>query len=71
MQTNSVGDTICAKKAAALLGCSTWTLYEHCKAGKIPHFRLGRHLRFRRSTIEAWLAECEAKSLSSLNKRLL
>ena len=65
MNVTPVGDIICAKQAAALLGCSPWTLYEHCKARAIPHIRVGRLLRFRRSTIDAWLAEREAESISA------
>jgi excisionase family DNA binding protein len=47
-----------------LIKCSTWTLYEWCKRGVVPHIRVGRRLlRFRRSTLEAWLADREAQSL--------
>ena len=60
----AAGDTICAKQAADLIKCSTWTLYEWCKAGVVPHIRLGtRLLRFRRSTLETWLADRESMSL--------
>lgn len=61
--TDIITDTICAKQAASLIGCSTWTLYEYCKDGLIPHIRVGRLLRFRRSTLETWLTQCEAASL--------
>lgn len=62
--TQGSGDTICAKQAADLIKCSTWTLYEWCKGGVVPHIRVGsRVLRFRRSTLEAWLADREAKSV--------
>ena len=63
--TNTTGDILCAKKAAALIGCSTWTLYEYCKAGRIPHIRIGRMLRLRRSTVEAWLTDHETASLAT------
>lgn len=59
-------DTICAKKAAELLGCSTWLLYELAKSRRIPHVRIGRMLRFRRTTLQAWLAEREVQSVSDL-----
>lgn len=53
-----------AKQAASLLKVSCWTLYEYCKAGRIPHIRVGRMLRFRVSTIRSWLATLEADSIS-------
>lgn len=59
----TAGDVICAKKAAEIIGCSTWTLYEYCKARLIPHIRVGRLLRFRRSTIGTWLGDREAASI--------
>jgi excisionase family DNA binding protein len=65
LATQSPGDTICAKQAADLIKCSTWVLYEWCKRGVVPHIRVGtRILRFRRSTLEAWLDEREADSLN-------
>jgi excisionase family DNA binding protein len=62
-----VNDVICAKQAAQLIGCSTWSLYEYCKARTIPHIRIGRLLRFRRITVETWLAEREAESVKSVS----
>jgi excisionase family DNA binding protein len=31
-------------------------LYDLTHRNRIPHLKLGRHLRFRRSDLEAWLA---------------
>jgi excisionase family DNA binding protein len=51
---------LCAKEAASLLRVSTWYVYELAKAGELPCIRLGtRAIRFRRQTIEEWLARCE------------
>lgn len=57
-------DIICAKQAALVIGCSPWTVYDLCKAGVLPHVRIGRLMRFRRTTLEAWLSQREAASLS-------
>ena len=42
---SDVGDddvAICAKQAAPIIGCSTWYVYELCKTGQLPHYRVGR-----------------------------
>jgi excisionase family DNA binding protein len=61
-----VDDIICAKQAASLIGCSTWSVYEYCKAGIIPHIRIGGLLRLRRSTITKLMAKREAESVKSV-----
>jgi excisionase family DNA binding protein len=37
----------------------TWVL-ERARAGTIPHYRLGRYVRFRVSEVLAWVEECRA-----------
>jgi excisionase family DNA binding protein len=37
----------------------TW-VREHARAGTIPHYRLGRYVRFREAEVLAWLADCRA-----------
>ena len=51
------GRYLTAQEAAAYLGYAIGTLYNKCVAGEIPHLRLGRHLRFRHSDLDAWVAE--------------
>jgi excisionase family DNA binding protein len=47
---------ITAEDAAAHLGYAVGTLYNKIAAGEdIPHRKLGRHLRFRRSELNAWV----------------
>lgn len=47
---------ITAEDAAAHLGYAVGTLYNKIAAGEaIPHRKLGRHLRFRRSELDAWV----------------
>jgi excisionase family DNA binding protein len=38
-------------------------VYAETRAGRIPHLRLGRYVRYRRSTILAWERANEAGSL--------
>lgn len=34
-------------------------LYAECRAGRIPHLKIGSKLLFRRATIESWIQEQE------------
>jgi excisionase family DNA binding protein len=45
--------------AERLGGVSVKWVWAQSRAGKIPHVRLGRLLRYRPEKIEAWLAEIE------------
>ena len=45
-----------AAAAARYLSCSVSTIRRMVGRGEIPHFRLGKLIRFRRSEIDAWLA---------------
>jgi len=46
---------------AAFLRLRRSTLYELVRAGRVPHVRLGRHIRFERSEIARWLTEQHKK----------
>jgi len=41
------------------LGIKQKTLYAMVESGKIPHYRIGRLIRFRLNEIDAWLDECK------------
>ena len=43
---------------SAYLGIKIKTLYAKIEAGEIPHYRVGRLVRFRLDEINAWLEEC-------------
>ena len=45
-----------ARDAAAYLRCSVSTVRRLAHSGELPHYRLGRMVRFRRSEIDGWLA---------------
>lgn len=42
---------------AALLGVPSSWIYERTATGAIPHYRVGRYVRFRISEIDQWLAQ--------------
>lgn len=44
-------------EAAALLSVRTSWIYEAVRSGRLPHLRVGRHIRFTRSDLERWLSE--------------
>jgi excisionase family DNA binding protein len=43
-----------ADELARRLRVSTAWIYTETRAGRIPHVRLGRYVRYRRSAIAAW-----------------
>lgn len=48
-----------ADDVAAILGMTTDWVYREVRAKRLPHIRLGRYVRFRRESINAWLEACE------------
>jgi excisionase family DNA binding protein len=61
-ETRPQRETMTAKEAAALLGISTWLLYEMAKRKEVPHSKAGKRLLFRRQTLLAWLEQQEQAS---------
>jgi excisionase family DNA binding protein len=49
-----------ADEVAERLGMSRDWVYAEVRAGRIPHVRLGRYVRFRESSIADWVREIEA-----------
>ena len=47
---------VIAGEVAAYLRCSPSTVRRLVRRGQIPHYRLGKLVRFRLSEIERWLA---------------
>jgi excisionase family DNA binding protein len=54
-----------ADEVAAQLGVSKDWIYAECRAGRIPHVKLGRNTRFREEAIEDWLCEQEIACIRS------
>ncbi len=51
-----------ADEVARVLRVTRAWVYTETRARRIPHVRLGRYVRYRRSAVEAWVAELEAAS---------
>ena len=50
---------------AAFLGLSVRQAWHQCESKRLPIFKLGNIICARRSSIAAWLAECEAAARQS------
>lgn len=50
-----------AEELAERLRMTRAWVYAETRLGRIPHLRLGRYFRYRRCTIEAWIAGLEAR----------
>jgi excisionase family DNA binding protein len=48
-----------AEDVANYLGMRTDWVYREVRAGRLPHIRLGRAVRFRRESIDAWIESRE------------
>jgi excisionase family DNA binding protein len=42
--------------AAELLSVKVSWIYEACRSGRLPHIRVGKHLRFTRLDLECWVS---------------
>lgn len=51
-----------ADEVAALLQVTCSWVYAETRKRRIPHLRLGRYVRYRRSAIDAWIEEVERSS---------
>jgi excisionase family DNA binding protein len=49
-------------EAAAMLGVSAYTIRAMARDREIPALKLGRHWRFRRSSLERWIEDRERKA---------
>jgi excisionase family DNA binding protein len=63
------GSLLTADDVAAMLGMGTDWVYAQVRAGRIPHVRLGRYVRFREESIEAWIREMEHRATMNGGER--
>ena len=50
-----------AEEVADLLQVSKGWVYEQIRRDSMPHIRLGRYVRFRRSAVERWISSLEGR----------
>jgi len=53
------GRLLTADDVAGMLGMGTDWIYAQVRAGRIPHVKLGRCVRFRAESIEQWVRDHE------------
>jgi excisionase family DNA binding protein len=60
-------DLLTAEEVAELLRVSQAWVYAQTRGRRIPHIRLGRQVRYRRSALDAWIdgLECGAGTAAS------
>ena len=57
MMTDTDGEILTLDEVAAYLKAGKRTVYRLAQQGEIPAFKLGGTWRFRRSELDAWIAE--------------
>ena len=50
------------KEAAAYIGASEYTVYELVRQMAIPHYKISSKILFRKSTLDQWINQQEAKN---------
>jgi excisionase family DNA binding protein len=63
------GQLLNADDVAAMLGMGTDWIYAQVRAGRIPHVRLGRYVRFRAESIDQWIRDLERGTTMDGDKR--
>jgi len=64
------GDSLLtAEEVAALLQVTCSWVYAETRQSRIPHLRLGRYVRYRRSALDEWMREVERSSGQAVRPR--
>ena len=61
------GEVMTVDELAAYLKIPKSTLYKLVREGEIPSQKVGRHLRFRKETIDRWLDQGDSSNLTVKN----
>jgi excisionase family DNA binding protein len=62
----ATSDLLTPQEAAAYLRVRPSWVYEAARGRRLPHIKVGRHLRFMREDLDAWLAAQRVPSRLSL-----
>lgn len=57
------------RELAKYLKMKPVTIYKHAQVGKLPGFKVGATWRFKRQTIEKWIADQENDKVVSLKEK--
>jgi excisionase family DNA binding protein len=61
LRHGAADDLLTADEVADLLRMTSAWVYAQTRRNRIPHMRLGRYFRYRRSAIEAWICQIETE----------
>lgn len=53
-----------AKDASDYIGCHKEIIYRLTSGGEIPHWKIGRNIRFSKKSIDKWISKQETLSVS-------
>jgi excisionase family DNA binding protein len=67
---SSADSLLTADEVAALLQVTPAWVYAETRRRRIPHLRLGRYVRYRRSALQGWMEEIERSSVAQRPSRL-
>jgi len=59
LEVGMESDLLTANEVSEYLRIPQSTVYKLVQEGKIPGFKVGRHWRFRRAVVQAWIKEKE------------
>ena len=59
MSTNDADKLLTAEEVADLMRVTRAWVYAETRRNALPHLRLGRYVRYRRSAIEEWMRTIE------------
>ena len=62
-------DLMTAEELAQRLRMTRAWVYSETRLDRVPHLRLGRYFRYRRSAIERWIAELEVVRADGEHRR--
>jgi excisionase family DNA binding protein len=58
-----------ADEVAERLRVTKCWIYNEVRAGRLPHVRLGRYVRFRAGAIDAWIEQIERGGFNGASRR--
>lgn len=59
--TMDLKDLLTPEELCQLLHVKMTWIYRQVREGTIPHFKVGKYLRFFRPDVEKWVAQCQVK----------
>jgi excisionase family DNA binding protein len=57
------GGLLTPEDAARILAVRKSWVYDACRTGRLPHLKIGRHIRFLEADLDAWVEQQRTPSL--------